>query len=158
MSKVQFSWNNQKGIGIILLFFGWSFIMQIPAIYYNYLIIKVTVSENDWLVFASTIVFVTVLLGAMTSTIYENLFNPFDRVLVNVHTVVLSSFVIFYVFYLLATPVVLIVEPFLSLPTKIPIFGWGQYLICLISGVFGVAIYWYLSEVIMKTNSNKATT
>lgn len=158
MSKVQFSWNNQKGIGVILLFYGWSFIMQIPAIYYNYLVIKVPVTQNDWLAFTSSILFVTVFLGAMTSTIYENLFNPFDRVLVNVHTVVITSFLVFSVFYIFATPTILFVEPFLGLPSKFTISGWSEYIIDLLSGVIGIAIYWYLSELIVKAKSNKTAT
>ena len=160
MSKVQFSWNNQKGYGIILLFFGWALILQIPAIYYNYVVIKVPSSSNVWLMFAAAFVFVTAILGSFLTTIYENLFDPFDSVLVNTHTVVLVSFLVFYVFYLFSVPTLLLIQPFFGLPTQITIFGWGQYLISLISGIIGITIFWYLSELVAqsKTKTSSSST
>ena len=146
MSKVQFSWNNQKGYGLVLLFFGWSLIMQIPAFYYNYLVIRVPASDNDWLIFAGTIVFVTAILGSLISSIFENMFDPFDQTLVNAHTVVLLSFLVFYIFYIFSVPLIREVEPFLSLPTKVLIFGWGEYMISLVSGIIGMTIFWYTTE------------
>lgn len=157
MSKVQFSWNNQKGYGIILLFFGWSLILQIPAIYYNYLVIKVPTSSNDWLIFSATIIFVTAIFGSFLCSIYENLFDPFDSVLVNTHTVVLASFLIFYIFYLFAVPTVNLVEPFIALPTKIEMSSWAKYMISLTSGIIGVTIFWYLSEVIVQSRNKPST-
>ena len=158
MSKVQFSWKNQKGYGLVLLFFGWSLIIQIPAFYYNFLVIQVPASNNDWLIFAGTIVAVTAILGAFISTIFENLFDPFDQTLVNAHTVVLLSLLVFYTFYIFSVPVIRGVEPFLSLPRKILIFGWGEYLICLVSGIIGMALFWYLTEyyVRMKNRVSKS--
>ena len=104
MSKVQFSWNNQKGYGLTLLFFGWALIIQIPAFYYIFLIIKVPASHNDYLIFAGTIIFVTTLLGAFSATIFENIYDPFDATLVNVHSVILMIFLVFYVFYIFFSP------------------------------------------------------
>ena len=152
MSKVQFSWNNQKGYGLTLLFFGWALILQIPAFYYNFLIIKVPASDNDVLIFAGTIVFVTTLLGAFMATIFENTYDPFDATIVNVHSVVLMTFSVFYVFYIFSVPFLKGIEPFLLLPTKIEIFGWGEYLICISSGVLGISIFWYLTEMIGNRN------
>lgn len=146
MSKVQFSWNNQKGYGLVLLFFGWSLIIQIPAFYYNFLVIKVPAASNDWLIFAGTIILTTTIIGSFAATIYENLYNPFDSTLINIHTVVLASFVVFYFFYLLTVPAINTLEPFLNLPRKIDLFGWGEYLVCIFSGLLGMAIFWYSTE------------
>lgn len=157
MSKVQFSWNNQKGYGIVLLFFGWSLILQVPAIYYNYLVIKVPTSSNDWLIFSATIIFVTSIFGSLLCSIYENLYDPFDSVLVNTHTVVLVSFLVFYFFYLFAVPTINLVEPFIALPVKIEITLWAQYLISLASGIIGVTIFWYFSELVAQSRSKPST-
>lgn len=146
MSRIQFSWNNQRGYGLALLFFGWALLIQIPSFYHNYLLIKVPISQNDWMVFAGTIIFITVLLGAFLGSIFENLFDPFNQTFINTHTVVLIAFIVFYFFYLASVPFIEMIEPFLGLPRKIDIFGWGEYLLCVFSGIIGMSIFWYLSE------------
>lgn len=145
MSKLQFSWKNQKGYGLALLFFGWSLIIQIPAFYHNFLIIKVTNTPNDWMLFLAVVILLTVIFTSFISTIFENFFNPFDSTLINAHTVVLLSFLMFYFFYMITVPLIDIVEPFLALPTEIPIYGWGQFMISIAGGLIGLIILWYLS-------------
>ena len=153
MSKLQFSWKNQKGYGLALLFFGWSLIIQIPAFYQNYLIIKVPASTNDWMLFIAAIILTTVILGSLISSTFENLFDPFESTLNNAHTVVVASFFIFYFFYLLAVPFVQALEPFLTLPTQIPISGWGEFMFSILSGLFGTAILWYATEYRVKRSN-----
>lgn len=152
MSKLQFSWKNQKGYGLALLFFGWALIIQIPAFYQNYLIIKVQSSSNDWLLFLAVIISVTVILGSLIATIFENLFDPFDSTLINVHTVVLLSLIVFYFFYLLAVPFVDTVEPFLQLPVPITITGWTAFIFSIVTGLLGMALLWYTSESLSSRN------
>ena len=152
MSSLQFSWNNQKGYGLTLLFFGWALILQLPAFYHIFLVIQVPATANDWLIFLGTIILVTVILGSFLATMFENLFDPFDQTLVNAHTIVLVSFLVFYFFYVLSVPFLIALEPFLGLPTEVPLFGWGAYIISLVSGLLGVAILWYASELLKTRN------
>ena len=153
MSKLQFSWKNQKGYGLALLFFGWSLIIQIPAFYQNYLIIKVPSAPNDWLLFVAVIIFTTLAIGSMISSTFENLYNPFDSTLTNAHTVVLLSFLMFYFFYILAVPFIKTIEPFLSLPVSLPLDGWSAFILSILSGVLGMAILWYTSESLSARNN-----
>lgn len=146
MSQLQFSWRNQKGYGLITLFFGWSLILQIPEFYHAYLLIDVPASGKDWLIFLGSIILVTAIIGSIMPTIFENLFDPFKETLVGAHTTILFTFIVYYFFYVLSVPTLKAIEPFLGLPTKIVFFGWGQYLTSMICGLLGLAIFWYISE------------
>ena len=146
MSQLQFSWRNQRGYGLVLLFYGWALIIQIPAFYHALTVIHLPATDNDWMIFLGTIILVTTIIGSFLASIYENLFNPFEQTLANIHTVVLATFLVYYIFYVLSVPTIRTLEPFLGLPTSIPFFGWGQYIISIVSGLLGVAIFWYITE------------
>ena len=146
MSKIHFSWNNQKGYGLSLVFFGWSIIIQIPALMHNFLVINISQSNNDWLLYLGSILLTVTILGTFSASIYENMYNPFSKQLINIHTVVIIVFFVFYIFYFSGIPLIKGIEPFLNIPREIVFFGWTEYIFSLLSGLIGVILYWKFTD------------
>lgn len=149
-AKIQFSWKNQKGYGLALIFYGWALILQIPAFLHSFLILKLNTTSNDIYLYAGIIITSTALLGSLLATFYENIFDPFINQFMNIHSVVIIFFVIFYFFYFMSVPFIEALEPYLGVPRKLDIFGWTEYSISVVSGLIGTVIIWYISEKIKK--------
>jgi hypothetical protein len=85
-AKVQFSWSNQKGIGLALIFFGWALLFQIPAFIHSYLVLELTSISEDALVYLGILFIVTPILGGIMASVYENLYDPISDRFVNLYS------------------------------------------------------------------------
>ena len=144
-AKVQFSWKNQKGLGLALVFYGWSILFLIPAFFHSYFVLHLTAIFSDMLLYIGVILAFTPVIGGIIATIYENLYDPVKDKFFNVYTLLIISLVVFFFFYSLSVPTIQTIEPFLALPRALEITGWNYFIISLVSGVIGLLILLFYS-------------
>lgn len=145
-AKVKFSWKNQKGIGMALIFLGWAIIFQIPAFIHSFLIFNLTSIMSDVYLYLGIFFILTPVLGGMMATIYENLYDPLADKFVNQYTLILINFVVFYAIYLLSVPFINTLEPYLALPIPLNISNWLAFMISVFSGALGIFAFMVYSE------------
>ena len=145
-AKVQFSWNNQKGIGFAIIFFGWAIIFQIPAFIHSYIVLNLTQISDDIFLYIGLFVSVTAILGGLMASIYENLYEYFTNRFFNLFTLLIFCFIIFYLFYLFFVPFIETLEPYLAIPRKLEIQGWNRFVFSVLAGLFGIILLFLYSE------------
>ncbi|MHA2362399.1 MAG: hypothetical protein ACXAC7_00475 [Candidatus Hodarchaeales archaeon] len=149
MALITFSWRTQKGFGLLMVLFGWALAFQILSLQHGFEILQIGTGEDDWMVFLGVIVAMSVSTAIFMASIYENFFEPLDeKAIVNLHTVVLATFIIWIIGYFGGIQLVKALEPFYreSLTKEIIIEGWNEFLYSQIIGFFCVFTFWGASE------------
>lgn len=148
MAQIQFSWNTQKSLGLLLILFGWALSFQFIPLYHSFEVLGLGGSENDWMVYLGVLLSMSVVLTFFMGSIYENFFDASNsnNAIINIHTVVIFAYILFLIGFSSAIPFLQALEPVFGLNEIASIDGWVEYLFSQISALFLVIVFWLISE------------